>query len=603
MPDHRPAAPLRGTDIGFTLVITLLVLTVPFANLMWLGGNLATAATAAGPGAGYGPTEAVLHPEALWPDTPPTHLALGRWGLPIVVYLLAATLALVRHRHRARLGRPSRRALRSLASPSDVAGLLRGATADKARDLRPSIAETPLRRLAATEIGIRLGDLAPSGRPVYAGFEDVMVCVMAPRSGKTTALAVPAILAAPGPVVLTSNKAGSDAYTATLAARREAGRTWTLDPQRIAHAPRTMWWDILHAARTPEGARRLAGHFVTATVAASDEDFWCKAAQNTLTSMFLAAARTGRPVTDVLAWLASPADRTPVDLLKDLGEDARADQLESTVAGAAETRDGIYETARQFIACLLDPDIAAWVTPQPGLEQFRPEDFATSRDTLYLLSKDGGGGASGMIAAAADAVMAAATRQAERDGGRLDPPMLCVLDEAANVCKIADLPDLYSHLGSRGIIPLTILQSYRQGQRVWGDAGMDALWSAATIKIIGSGIDDTDFADKLSRLTGDHEVEAVSHTVNDTGRSTTVATRTERRLPPDAIRALPKGSALLLATGQPVALLTLRPWYRDKDATRIAEASRHHTAQITRHAIATHTGPDPAPDPFRKGDR
>lgn len=37
-----------------------------------------------------------------------------------------------------------------------------------------------------------------------------------------------------------------------------------------------------------------------------------------------------------------------------------------------------------------------------------------------------------------------------------------VLDEAANICKIADLPDLYSHLGSRGITPYVILQSYRE---------------------------------------------------------------------------------------------------------------------------------------------
>ncbi|MDW4911653.1 TraG/TraD/VirD4 family protein, partial [Streptomyces sp. ADMS] len=106
---------------------------------------------------------------------------------------------------------------------------------------------------------------------------------------------------------------------------------------------------------------------------------------------------------------------------------------------------------------------------------------------------------------------------------RLDPPALCVLDEAANVCKISDLPDLYSHLGSRGVIPMTILQSYRQGQRCWGEAGMDALWSAATIKIIGSGIDDADFADRLSRQVGDHDVQTTSVSTSDGGKSTSVS--------------------------------------------------------------------------------
>lgn len=261
------------------------------------------------------------------------------------------------------------------------------------------------------------------------------------------------------------------------------------------------------------------------------------------------------------------------------------------MAGAVETRDGIFETARQYASCLLDPAIAAWVTPSNGLEkvrEFKPQEFATSKDTLFLLSKDGGGSASAIIAAAADAVMRAAVLQAERDGGRLDAPLLAILDEAANVCKIADLPDLYSHLGSRGVIPITILQSYRQGVRVWGEAGMDALWSAATIKLIGSGIDDADFADKLSRLVGDHDVRTVSVSTSESGKSTSVSMRQERVLPADAIRALPKGSALLLATGVRPALLDLKPWFREPDADRLGAASAEATAAITERALAKH---------------
>lgn len=592
MSESRPPTPTRGTDVLFTIVIALLAVTVPFANLAWAGGNLATLLSGTGPGAGYAPTDALLYPGVVWADTPQPHLDIGRWGLPATVYLLAATAGLWwRHRRRSH-GEGPRRRLPALASASAVHSVLRQATARKAAELRPSLAGTSVRKLSDSQIGIRLGTLAPGSRAVFAGYEDVMVCVMAPRSGKTSALAIPAILSAPGAVVLTSNKAGSDAYAVTLESRSRSGQIWTFDPQQIAHARQEMWWNILSAARTPEGAYRLAGHFVSATINEGDQDFWSKSAQNTLASMFLAAALADRPVTDVLAWLANPSDRTPIDLLKDIGEDARADQLEGTVTGATETRDGIFETSRQLTACLLDPATATWVTDtrNRGTREFRPDEFVKSHDTLYLLSKDGGGGASAVIAAAADAVLTAATREAERLGGRLDPPLLCVLDEAANICRIADLPDLYSHLGSRGILPLTILQSYRQGQRVWGDAGMDALWSAATVKLVGAGIDDPDFADRLSRMIGDHEVQTVSQTHTDTGRSTSVGTRTERRLPPDAVRALPKGQALLLATGQPIALLTLRPWYRQKGSEQLAAESRHHTARITQRAVRSHTG-------------
>jgi type IV secretory pathway TraG/TraD family ATPase VirD4 len=421
---------------------------------------------------------------------------------------------------------------------------------------------------------------------VRASWEDVLLAIMAPRSGKTSALAIPAILGAPGPVLLTSNKAANDAFTATIDARSRVGTVWTLDPQQIAHHPRQMWWDILADARDLAGAKRLAGHFVTASVnEAAGSDFWSTAASNTLGALFLAAASHRRPITDVLAWLAAPADRTPVDQLTDAGHHAVAAQLQGTVSGATETRDGIYETARQYASCLLDPEVAAWVIPGEDLPEFRQEAFATSRDTLYLLSKDGGGSASAIIAAAADAVMRAAVIVAERSGGRLDPPALCVLDEAANVCRISDLPDLYSHLGSRGVIPVTILQSYRQGQRCWGEQGMDALWSAATVKIIGSGIDDAEFADRLSRMIGDHDVQTVSVSTSDSGKSTSLSMRTERILPPDAIRALPKGKALLFATGIRPAMLDLKPWYKQPSAAVIGPASAAATRAITERAI------------------
>ncbi len=51
---------------------------------------------------------------------------------------------------------------------------------------------------------------------------------------------------------------------------------------------------------------------------------------------------------------------------------------------------------------------------------------------------------------------------------------------------------------------------------------MKALWSAATVKVIGSGIDDATFAEDLSRLVGDHDVAVRSTSVSDgkTSRST-----------------------------------------------------------------------------------
>ncbi|MFC8269399.1 TraM recognition domain-containing protein [Streptomyces cinereoruber] len=574
-----------GYDIALKIGIAVFVIGFPLANFAWLAGNVAARLSGSTPWVSYRPADALLHPDQLWPTAGETSLLVATRIVPVLLTLaLAAGAGVLWLRYKNRSG-GGKKTVDGMATARDIQPLLAKAVEAKARSLRPSLKHA--KHIEPRDAGILVGNLAGTRHEVRMGFEDVAVAIMAPRSGKTTSLAIPSILAAPGPVLLTSNKAAGDAFTATFDARAAVGRVWSMDPQQIAHAAREMWWNPLADAKTLDGANRLAGHFLAASVDASQQgDFWSKAGSNILSQLFLAAALDERPITDVMQWLAFPADRRPLDILRDHKFTAVASQLKGTVEGPPETRDGIYETARQYASALLNAEIAAWVTPQKDVPEFRPTNFVTSNDSLFLLSKDGGGGASALIAACADSVMRAATAQAERAGGRLDPPMLAILDEAANVCKISDLPDLYSHLGSRGIIPITILQSYRQGQKVWGDAGMDAMWSAATVKIIGSGIDDPDFADKLSRMVGDHDVETVSTSHSESGKSTSVSMRQERILPADAIRALPKGSALCLATGMRVAMLTLRPWYAEPGADELAAASARASKDITARALA-----------------
>jgi len=550
---------------------------------------------------------------AFWPGTDP-HLVLGgAAALTCLVLLPAAVLTLRRYLRAPAADDPRR----SLARPAHLTPLLRRAAAARAQRLRPSLAGRKAKALPAGDVGVLLGRLGTA--ELFCSWEDVAVAFMAPRSGKTTTLAVPITLAAPGPVVLTSNKVEGWKETAALRATQTGERVWTFDPQRIAHTPQSWWWNPLRDLTTVAEANRLAGHFV-ATVEDDRRDIWGPAARELLATLLLAAAVGGGTLLDVYAWLADEATPIPGGLLREHGYDLLARTLRGTQDSPPETRGSVYFTARAATACLRDGQITAWVTPpacnrasyrpdDPGgtdpaggvaepLVEFQPETFPTSRQTLYLLSKDEGGSAGPLVAALTDRVLRCGVTAAERAGGRLDPPMVLVLDEAANICRIADLPALYSHLGSRGIVPLTILQSYSQAVGVWGETGTKALWGAATIKLIGAGMDDPTFAEDLSRLVGDHDVPTVSRNTGGGrgggGSSRTHATRQQRILPASAVRELGKGQALLLATGAKPALLSLQPWYTGPHATQIAAASTTATQLITQRARATTTATAPA---------
>ncbi|MGC8923519.1 type IV secretory system conjugative DNA transfer family protein [Streptomyces sp. PG2] len=472
----------------------------------------------------------------------------------------------------------------SLATLHQVRELTPKHAARTATRLRASLKQAKPSTLPARDRGVLLGDHLPSGVELRGSDEDTYVAIMAPRAGKSTSLAIPVAEEAPGALLMTSNKA--DVYAATLASRAKAGHAWILDTQGVAQAERQMWWDMVAQAETLEGAERLASHFVTQITSDQADPFWSQAAGDLLVGLFRAAYWEGGTVRDVMKWLSDPKEKAPLRVLY-ANEPVLAEQVDSSINIAEETQSGIYQNARTAVSALRDENVLAWVTPDKRHPRFDPEDFATSTDTLYLLSKKGGP-ASAVVAALADAVFTAGAEAGERHGGRLPEPMRAVLDEAANICRIADLPDLYSHLGSRGITPFVILQSYRQGVKAWGEVGMDALWSAATKKVIGVGLDDAKFAQDVSTLTGAHYVERGSYSKSRDGGSRSWSEQREQVLDPAEIRAMRKGTALLLATGMPVAQISLRPWYAEKPMAHIGPQMKAEEQAITKRAVAAY---------------
>ena len=236
----------------------------------------------------------------------------------------------------------------------------------------------------------------------------------------------------------------------------------------------------------------------------------------------------------------------------------------------------------------------AWVTPPRDrrLPAFDPERFPLTRDVLYLVTKSRSAAAP-LIAGLTDAALRAGQRRAEQAGGRLDPPMVAALDEAANICRIADLPDLYSHLGSRGMIPVTILQTYEQGVTVWGEHGMAALWGAATKKLIGAGVDSPRLTRDVAVLIGHHDVPVRSISIGDGRASEQISFQRRMILEAADIRAIDRGSALLLSAGTRPALIALRPWHTRPDAPQITAARDRAEAAIQRAARAA-ASPRPA---------
>ncbi|GAB2718043.1 hypothetical protein GCM10010442_44010 [Kitasatospora kifunensis] len=560
-----------GADVAPFVFLGAMLLIVAAATGAWL----AAAAGCALNGRGVGPAAnpfvfaiSLVRGSYHWPGGWATVIAV----VEVVVVLVVASLAAWQLSRRGK--RPKiDKAGRYLGKGREISKLnLRGAIAVAARLGMASAKEFP---------GVFIGRSIPGGQSLFGSWEDMHVDIWGPRTGKTTRRAVPAILAAPGPVLATSNK--RDIVDLTRGPRSKNGTVWVFDPQGRAKEKPTWWWNPLSYVTDVTTARTLGGHFAagSAVTGAKTDAYFTPAGEDLLSWLLLAAAVDDQPITQVYTWLTRPKDDEPVRILRAAGHIMPADSVAGTIAFPEKQRGGIYGTALQMASCLVNPAIHPWITPGRGPKrpEFKPAEFALSKDTLYSLSREGKGSAGPLVTALTVAVVEAAEEAAtDMRGGRLKVPMLGVLDEAANVCRWTDLPDLYSHYGSRGIILMTILQSWDQGVEVWGEKGMSKLWSAANVRVYGGGVSDARFLGDLSQFAGMFEVDTFSTSSGGGGQggglfggstSHSHSTRSEQVLGISDLSSMPQGRALVQASGTPMVLVETVPWWEGPHAEAV----------------------------------
>ena len=452
----------------------------------------------------------------------------------------------------------------------------------KAPVLRPALADA-----APGDIGVRLG--RSRGIDCWSCVRDSTVVLGPPGSGKGLHLVIPVILDHPGPVITTSTR--PDNLAVTLAARAERGPVAVFDPQGLAPGvPSATRWSPIRGCERPQTAMAravaLVGDGARGTENAS---FWTQQTTQAVRCLLHAAALAGRSPAELYRWsLSAPNARDALEVLRD---DARAAlgwsrALDAIVASDPRTRDPVWAMVSNTFAALADPAVLDAVSPASH-EGFDPERFLRCGGTVYVLGTSSGASATaGLVAAFVEDVVESARRLAAASpGARLDPPLGLVLDEAANY-PLPSLPGLMSEGGGSGVCTLAVLQSLAQARHRWGREQAEAIWDAATVKVVlGGQANAEDLAD-LSRLLGEVEIAETSVSYGRWGdRSTTVVTRSKPILEPARLRTLPFGTGVLLLRAAPPILLDLTPWTERPDGDRLA-AARTRLEEAVRAAAA-----------------
>ena len=438
-------------------------------------------------------------------------LAWSAASMTIVAVWAGGGHLFIRHQRRRHL------AARGLASRHDARSMSAAAVQRKATTLRPKTAQAELD--SVHDVGVFIG-YREGREAVWATIEDTFAIIGPARSGKTSRLIAPTVSRWTGAAIVTGLRPDVVEWTQSRAQR---GQRWVFDPSGSTDAyfgAEPLRWSPLTGCRFDVTANARARALLSGLGPATGQDvYWRAEGQRVLAAYLLAGAHGRYRMGDVVSWSANETSPVPIDALTHAGLHNWSSILEGMSARNDRYRAGVWGQVTQALFALNLSTMANTCNLADG-EGFDPAAFAAGgTDTLYILGDPEEQRAVGGLAVALITAITAAGRAAARTGGRLDPPLLVALDEAANTAPLHTIDQLLSSGGGSGICTMIAFQSLGQARETYGEEKGNAIVrDLSTIKVLFGGEGNADDLRELGDLLGERDEETIS--ISHRGAST-----------------------------------------------------------------------------------
>jgi type IV secretion system protein VirD4 len=390
-----------------------------------------------------------------------------------------------------------------------------------------------------------------------------------PRSGKTSGVIIPNVLAWTGPVVITSTR--RDVLDACHGIRSQRGTVWCFDPVGIVAStmPATvnrLDWSPLRGAENFDTALTRARALLAGSADGTEgRDHWRARGTQLLAALLHAAVLAQRPMSTVIEW--THAGR--LDAAQHVCMQTKARQAATILRGIAQTPDrergSIWSAVAGGLAAFDDSTVLG-SADRATATSFRAEDFLRWPNSVFIVApSDESTPLAPLVVGLVEEIRAEALRQSNASGA-LSLPLLLALDEIATICPLPSLPQIAAEGGGRNVILLAVLQDLSQAAARWGREVSDGLLTLAGAKLVLPGVADTETLQRLETLIGKHWVKQVSHSDMRSGgflgEWSWGTYRTEQELPRHpmaSIRQLAPGRALAIVGRLPYRLVRLAP--------------------------------------------
>ncbi len=386
------------------------------------------------------------------------------------------------------------------------------------------------------------------------------VLVIGPtQSHKTSGFAIPAILEWEGPIIATSVK--SDLMRDTIPHRSKLGEVFVIDPTNSTGLSNCHFSPVKAASTWPNAkkiARDLSLLADSLNSGIEDSAFWYQMAAKLLAPLLFAACVGDKSMADVIRWLDVHEISEPTRILIDAGVIEAIQSAEASWKREERQLASIYATAENIVEAF------SLVESKQNID-FEPSNLFKGQNTLYLCAP-----AHDQVrmvpyfATAVSHILNSAYDQVARTGKPLDPPLLVVLDEAANIAPISNLDTFASTSSSQGIQLVSIWQDIAQIKSRYGTKGATVINNHRT-KVILSGVSDPETLEVISSLMGQVRSRTTTTSRDSFGSfSHSMGHEYRPMMEKSALRGIKPGTGIVIHGHLAPFEIKLRPWFKDK---------------------------------------
>lgn len=415
------------------------------------------------------------------------------------------------------------------------------------------------------------------------------------RVGKSTAALSGILEWSKGPMVLCSVK--DDLLAPTLPHRRRLGECAVFDPTgELSEAyhfaegrgeAKPGWderlavgWSPIGQIRSIDDSQRAARALCEAAPKTGVEggDFWAAQVEMMLGGLFYIAAKTvGESMASVVSWVLNsdyPSKQNrncePKALLENLKNSLDPD-VKADAEIAEELLRSVWSKDQKLISSVYataSTTIKPWTTRamrhSASIESINLEWLVSGVNTLYLCAQPqdferlvpvyGG---------VINTLFEDCFRYANRNGP-IKPELLIVLDEAGNM-PLDKLPTYTSTVAGLGVQLVTLWQDLAQIKLAY-DAAADTVVNNHLSKVFFPGQTGQEGLSYIGTLAGEEEVTTISESQESGtvfGGSKSVSTQRVTLLPPNVVRMMKPGDAVMFHGTLPPAHVSTIPHYRE----------------------------------------